>query len=407
MKKINILILSLLLSVSSLMAQTPNAINFQAIARDQTGSVLENTNIQIRLTIIDSVTGGSEIYQELRALSTNNFGSFSFQIGQGADYVTLGAFLDVQWETGEKYLKIDYDPTNTFDWSLSLGTLELISVPYALHAKTAETITGTITELDPVYEGSQASNITITDIDNLSNLSGVNTGDQNLDAYATTTNVNNALAGKVNAESGKDLLIDGTTEGEMLYWDGSNWVNVIPGSNGETLTYCDGVPTWGDCPLLIGDALQGGLVAYILQDGDPGYVENEVHGLIISEDNLNYQGTNPWGEYILITGTSTSFGSGNSNTAQIVSALSGGAAHTCNDYSAGGYTDWYLPSKDELLKIYLPENQVPLSLSLAFPYWSSSEINEEEAWYVATQAQGGAGIGNKMQDCILRAVRSF
>ncbi len=132
MKKINILIVTLLLTVSSLMAQIPEAINFQAIARDGNGDVMVNTNIQIRLTIIDSVSGGTAVYQELRALSTNNYGSFSFQIGQGADYVTIGTFAGINWPTGDKHLKIDYDPTNTFDWSLTLGTIHLVSVPYAL-----------------------------------------------------------------------------------------------------------------------------------------------------------------------------------------------------------------------------------------------------------------------------------
>ncbi len=141
MKKINILIVTLLLTVSSLMAQIPEAINFQAIARDQAGAVMVNTNIQIRLTIIDSVSGGTAVYQELRALTTNNYGSFSFQIGQGADYVTIGTFADINWPTGDKHLKIDYDPTNTFDWSLTLGTIHLVSVPYAMAA-------GSVTYID-------------------------------------------------------------------------------------------------------------------------------------------------------------------------------------------------------------------------------------------------------------------
>src|SRR6056297_3161054 len=141
MKKISILILGLLLSVSSIMAQIPEAINFQAIARDQAGQVMANTNIQIRLTIIDSVSGGTEVYQELRALTTNDYGSLSFQIGHGADFVTIGTFAGINWTTGDKHLKIDYDPTNTFNWSLTLGTIKLVSVPYAM-------ATGAVTYID-------------------------------------------------------------------------------------------------------------------------------------------------------------------------------------------------------------------------------------------------------------------
>lgn len=55
-----------------------------------------------------------------------------------------------------------------------------MSVPYALHAKTADNIVGGITETDPTFTASEAANITATDITNLSNLSGTNTGDQTL-----------------------------------------------------------------------------------------------------------------------------------------------------------------------------------------------------------------------------------
>ncbi len=121
-------------------AQFPHAINFQAIARDANGDVMISTDIMIRLTVIDGSASGTEVYQELRALTTNDYGSFSFQIGRDANFVTIGTFDVIDWNSGAKFLKIDYDPTNQFNWDLTLGTIEFVSVPYALSAETVSFI---------------------------------------------------------------------------------------------------------------------------------------------------------------------------------------------------------------------------------------------------------------------------
>ena len=124
-------------------AQIPQAVNFQAIARDGLGSPMVSTNIQIRLSVIDSATGGTIVYQELRALQTNAYGSFSFQIGVSPAFTTIGTFPNINWETGNKHLKIDYDPTNTFTFNLTLGTIKFVTVPYAFAAETVVYIDAT------------------------------------------------------------------------------------------------------------------------------------------------------------------------------------------------------------------------------------------------------------------------
>lgn len=170
-------------------AQIPQAINFQAIARDASGNVMENMPIMIRLTVLDGGATGTEVYQELRALTTNEFGSFNFQIGRNASFVTVGTFEGINWETGNKFLKIDYDPTNQFNWNLSMGTVEFVTVPYAFSAGSVSYIDmtnvhdgdvliynsvtgkfepGTVnsTEVDPIFNASAAKNITSTNISN-------------------------------------------------------------------------------------------------------------------------------------------------------------------------------------------------------------------------------------------------
>ncbi|MDY0143043.1 MAG: FISUMP domain-containing protein [Bacteroidales bacterium] len=131
------------LGLTSLFAQIPQAINFQAIARDAESNPMVNTNIQIRLSVVDLTPEGTVVYQELRALQTNAYGSFSFQIGRDANYVTVGAFENIGWADDSKFLKIEYDPTNTFTFNLTLGTIEFVTVPYAFAAESVVFIDAT------------------------------------------------------------------------------------------------------------------------------------------------------------------------------------------------------------------------------------------------------------------------
>jgi len=134
-KLVIILLLTFNFSLLTAFAQIPQAINFQAIARDGSGNPMVSTNIQIRLSVIDSSQGGTIVYQELRALQTNAYGSFSFQIGVDPAFTTVGTFQSIDWATSKKHLKIDYDPSNTFSFSLTLGTIKFVSVPYAFAAQ--------------------------------------------------------------------------------------------------------------------------------------------------------------------------------------------------------------------------------------------------------------------------------
>jgi hypothetical protein len=121
--KVSLLAILLFLAGTALIkAQVPQAVNFQAIARDATGNVMANTPIQIQLSILDNSSNGPVIYKELRALTTNAYGSFSFQIGIDPYATLTGKMEDINWLQGKKFLKIDYDPTNQLQFNLTLGT---------------------------------------------------------------------------------------------------------------------------------------------------------------------------------------------------------------------------------------------------------------------------------------------
>jgi len=203
-------------------------------------------------------------------------------------------------------------------------------------------------------------------------------------------------------------ITNGTNRGDMQYWDGTSWVAVTSTNNeGATLQLIDGVPTWtGGTPPVVGDSYQGGVIFYILQVGDPGYDEHVTHGLIAAtvDQSTGIQWNNGWSTIIGVT--VSELGTGQANTTAIVSKQGTGsyAAQLCNDLELGGYSDWYLPSKDELNKLYL--NKIAVGGFVEAYYWSSTEYGFGSAWgqdfFISNQDPC-----NMLNIYAVRAVRAF
>jgi len=199
-------------------------------------------------------------------------------------------------------------------------------------------------------------------------------------------------------------------EGEIQVYYASGWKNIV---GGETL----------DPPPVIGDYRDGGIVFYVADvatdlDGD-GDLDT---GLVCAiQDHPNaiawIQGGNT--QTIENGGTSASIGTGQTNTTAMMNQVgyTGGTAAVCNDYSITvneiTYSDWFLPSKDELNQMYTNKATINTTAvanggsNFAYAYyWSSTELDSSYAWFQNFFNGSQYGI-NKDYPTNVRAVRAF
>ncbi|MEP6674643.1 MAG: hypothetical protein ABJA78_05795 [Ferruginibacter sp.] len=181
--------------------------------------------------------------------------------------------------------------------------------------------------------------------------------------------------------------------GEMQVYNGSAWTNMIGGTS-----------TPG-----IGDSLAGGKVAYIFQAGDPGYVAGQMHGIIIASVEMS----GAWGNTPVTGAMATAIGTGNDNTNTIVAAQGAGvyAARLCYDLVSNGYSDWFLPSKDELNKIYLNRIEIGGACGIsgglcATNYWTSSQYDVSNVW-IENMGVGTQQVTGKAGNFTVRPIRYF
>ena len=206
----------------------------------------------------------------------------------------------------------------------------------------------------------------------------------------------------------------GNNLGDMQYWDGSQWQIVQVGTNNTTLKVCNGVPKWVqvNCSFQIGDkGPAGGIVFYLSDNTGLHGLEAAPADIIDSKGNSDFA----WGCYtnwtLVFGAKATAVGTGAANTAAIVSACNelNTAAKMADNYTFNGYSDWFLPSQDELNLLYGKKSIVGGFVN--FSYWSSSEQGDQgNAWAQGfdTSGQWSGQYGNGKDNAYLvRAIRSF
>jgi hypothetical protein len=216
MKLIFTLLLLVTVTLTSF-AQSPEKMSYQAIMRRQDGNLVKNSNISLKIIVRKSAANGAAVYQETHAVVSNSNGLVSLEIGTGT--IALGTFSGITWENGPFFIETQVDLAGGSNYNI-IGSTQLLSVPYALHAKTAERLVGSNGNLINMDFSGYATNInlalkvdkiagkglstedyTTAEKSKLAALSLSSTGGVDLSTYATKTD----LALKVDKVAGKGL----------------------------------------------------------------------------------------------------------------------------------------------------------------------------------------------------------
>ncbi len=294
MKRI-ISICAALLMTASVFAQAPEKISYQAVVRDGSNTLVTSSAVGMQISILQGSSSGTAVYVETQTPTSNANGLVSIEIGAGT--IVSGGFTAIDWANGPYFIKTETDPTGGTNYTIT-GISQLLSVPYALHAKTAETVSG-----------------------------------------------------------GKDFYL--------------------------------------------GQDTLGGIVFYIYLDAN-----GVQRGLILNknESTAQWQGTGT-------TTNATRSWDGAYNTGLMANSP---AANYVNSLTDGGFTDWYLPSVDELSILwnnrFHANNALNAGgytlLSSGASYWSSTEGSAAIAFRFAFN-DGYALNTNKINIHSVRAVRAF
>lgn len=122
-------------------AQVPDGFGFQAVVRDNQGQLASNKVVNIRISILQGSENGNGIYAENHSVRANTQGLVSLTVGGGSG--TSGEFSAIDWSRGPYFLKVEADAEGGMDYQL-VATTQLMAVPYALHARSSETLDGTV-----------------------------------------------------------------------------------------------------------------------------------------------------------------------------------------------------------------------------------------------------------------------
>lgn len=345
MKKIIPLIVFTLLA-SHIYAQTPEGMSYQAIVRNENNTLVIESAVGMQISILQGSASGNAVYVERHFPTTNSNGLVSLQIGNGV--LVSGNFAAIDWSNGPYFIKTETDLAGGANYKIS-GTSQLLSVPYALHAKTAENTN----EVDPVFESSVAS--AITDLDTL-------------------------------RWSNKQ---DKLTPGEGI---------IISDNQISIKTYA------------IGDTAFGGIIFYVEPCKTKGLVASFSDRDVIDDETFVWKFNNNINYYTMAFSNGLYAGQRNTNLI-IVAQNSKNEYYAANAvslaalYNGEGYGDWYLPSRYELNLLYLQRSLIG-GFDLNGVYWSSSESNETLA-SAQSFSSGNQFDAPKTNRYKVRAIRAF
>ena len=150
MKRVTTILFAIVIS-TGLFAQSGEKLSYQAVIRNTDNTVVADANVGIQISVLKGDAYGPPVYMERQNTMTNSYGLMSIKIGGEAAESQLGSFTGIDWSDGPYFLKTETDPRGGSNYIIT-GTTELLSVPYALHARTADRLSHPMKESDPHFK---------------------------------------------------------------------------------------------------------------------------------------------------------------------------------------------------------------------------------------------------------------
>ena len=433
MKKIYSIIAGLFL-VTCVLAQAPNKMSYQAIIRNTSNTLVGNSAVGMRISILQTSVSGTAVYVETQTPTTNANGLASIEIGGGT--VVSGNFTTIDWANGPYFIKTETDPAGGTNYTIT-GTSQLLSVPYAMYAANSgssipgpqgpQGLTGAAGPQGPQgltgATGPQGGtgNLVFPTI-TTNTVSGITSNSATFGGVISNANGNQIIERGIvysttpnpTISSNRIVIGNGIGTFDTISALGYQYTHLLnPNTTYYVRAYAiteNNISAYGNevsfTTLSVGQVGSGGGIVFFNKGNATG-------GWQFLETALSNQSTGiSWGCDTLnpIPGTQLSVGSGETNTALIVAGCTdlNFAAKLCANLTLGGQSDWFLPSRDELNLMYKNlhlNNQGNFNTSTY--YWSSTEINSDMAWCFKF-VNGDAGQGSKATTSFyVRAVRAF
>jgi len=219
-----------ILLTASVFAQSPEKMSYQAVIRNSSSVLVTSTQIGMEINIHQGSPTGTVVYTETQTPTTNANGLVSIEIG-GA------GFNSINWATNTYYIETKTAVVPPLTTYTITGVSQLLSVPYALHAKTAESIIGGITESDPLWSASPSFGITNTNLTNWNSAYGWG---------------NHATAGYLTSFTETDPLWTASPSFGITNTNITNWNTVYGWGNHATAGYLTSFtetdPLWSASP---------------------------------------------------------------------------------------------------------------------------------------------------------------
>ena len=398
MKKLILSIVAIATITLSSYGQAPEGFKYQAVVRDAGNTILNNQAVGMRMTIQQGSIGGTAVYQETFAPTTNAYGLVNLEIGTGT---STDDFSSIDWSNGPYFMETAIDINGGASY-VTMGTSQLMSVPYALYAKTSGSSI-------PGPQGPAGN-------DGANGAQGPagNDGAQGLQGIQGPAGADGAIGAQgatgPQGPAGNDGAVGATGPQGPAGNDGAVGATGATGPQGPAGN--DGAvgatgPQGPQGPA--GADGQGGVTTagtgvnvtgagtiaspYVVSTTEPTYtigLSPELGGYVfwVSAD----------GKHGLVAET---IDQGSTTWYEAQNSISNPLNHSSNGQK---FRDWRMPTRYELNEMYL--QQAAIGGFISYYYWSSSENDYAFAWE-QDFFDGSQNFDDKTNDFFVRSVRAF